>query len=972
MRQIRYIIFVLAAFISVTAIAQDDILVKTDGTKYYIQVYDGETNKKVLQYENRAGWQYKIFTADYFDGSDNQLWSFQATEMYPGYFSIQNHSDEISLEYYLMSYNWFAYMQPPRVDRDPKTDKEMQFKFVEVADGYFKLETIEKPTDGSLYNINYTPGADALNVDADGQADFGDVKSTDITPDNRVNMVFKVVEFNPMELFEESIIRGDELYKENPEVPEKARYDLFYILEKAREIRVFGTEGEMLGFQTQIDSVVNIFNQALGLVEVINDARSFIDTMAVDNDVQSSFNTLIDDAEEFLNSEDINYADVADVENKIENAKDLVKAILAAQIYGETLADQDTTLNTGLMVSIDTAKAILASDTTGVNDYTFAIEYMSTTQEIIDEIIVADELIAATQEFEEAKESLELVIQQITIVINTGGNLLTDLDTALTEIQDAINAFKRALEAGDTALELRNADFEDGLADWNVESPTPGAAYPENKGVDGSVSITFWKGSDYQMKVFQSISDIPNGTYQISCFAMVSTDNSIALFAESGENSAVLPLLQEGGLIKRTVEIEVTNGKLQFGIKGNGENNGISKGNWIVFDQFEVKWKALAPIQNPGFEEEFEGWTSDASPGVPYLENKGVDGSRSVTCWKGTDYFVRIGQTITGLNNGTYAVSVMTKSPVDSLFTVFATSGGETSTQVVLSSSEFTKSKVLVKVTDGILEFGLKGADENNSVPGGKWIVFDNFEVVRMPDVTVVNPGFEEDFTGWFKESPATWMPYIENKGIGGSKSVTFWMGSDYSATTNQTVSGLNNGTYEVRVMAKSPVDDEFSIFGSSAGTEFYTPILASDAFTTSKVVAEVGDGSLNFGVRAGSDDNMASGGNWIVIDDFEVKMKSITPVYETVEPSPSQMLVTDIESQKLNNEIKYWQSNQRLNIQSSDAIVKYSVYSLTGALVNKEDTRTNTLSIPMRKGIFIVNILTENGFVDTKKVSIR
>lgn len=966
----KYIIFVLTLIISVSGFAQDDILVKTDGTKYYLQIYDGDTNEKVLQYVNASGWQYKIFTGDFFDGSDKQLWSFEATEMFPGYFSIVNYAEEVGPTFHLMSYNWLAYFSDAD-NRDPKTDKEMQFKFVKVTDEYYKLITIEKPTDGSLYGINYTPGADALNVDANGQADFGDVKSDDITPDNMVNMVFKVVEFNPMALFEESIVRGDELYNSNPDAPEKARYDLFYTLEKAREIRVFGTEGEMLAYQPNIDAAVVDFNQSLGLLTVVNEARAFIDTTNVNDEVKTSFNAIVDEAEQFLISEDLVYDEIDAVVAKVEEAQRVVEAILAAQIYSENLQEQDSSLMSGVDVSIANAEMVLANDTSNVAEYGLAISHLNKTQAIIDEIIIANELIAATQEFEEAKVELTDAVEVATGIINTAGTSVEELDMALLEMQNAIKAFKRALEAGDTSIELKNADFEADLADWNVDSPTPGAAYPENKGVDGSRSITFWKGADYQMKVSQTISNVPNGTYIVSCFAKVSVDNSIALFTESGENSTVLPLATEGGLIKRTIEAEVTNGMLQFGIKGTGADNTIPAGNWIVFDAFEVKWSSKLAINNAGFEDGLTDWHVEGVTAAAYPENKGVDGSGSITCWSGSDYEISVSQTLSGLANGIYAVSAMAKTNQDSAFVIFGESAGVVMTEPV-AGAQLVKIKSIVAVTDGTLKFGVKGAGEGNIVPAGRWIVFDNVEVVRMPDVPIVNPGFEEDFTGWFKESPADWMPYIENKGIDGSKSVTYWMGSDYTATTNQTISNLHNGVYEVSVMTNASADNIFSVFGSSAGNDFLAPLLQTGALAKHKVLAEVTDEALNLGIKTSGENGMAPGGSWIVFDNFEVKLKSITPVYETPEPTPTQMLLTDINTQKLDNEIKYWQSNQRLNIQSNDAIVKYSVYSITGAMVDMKETRSNTVTIPMRRGIFIVRVLTENGVVDTEKVSIR
>jgi len=60
------------------------------------------------------------------------------------------------------------------------------------------------------------------------------------------------------------------------------------------------------------------------------------------------------------------------------------------------------------------------------------------------------------------------------------------------------------------------------------------------------------------------------------------------------------------------------------------------------------------------------------------------------------------------------------------------------------------------------------------------------------------------------------------------------------------------------------------------------------------------------------------------------------------------------------------------LNIRSTNAIVNYSVYSITGALVESKVARNTELSIPMRKGIYLVKVLTEDGGVDTKKIVIQ
>nr|WP_319509505.1 hypothetical protein [uncultured Draconibacterium sp.] len=964
----KYIIFVLTIMVSISAFAQDNFLVKTDGTKYYLQVYDGETNEKVVYYNHDApGWQTKIQVADYFDGSSSQLWSFEENPNFPGYLNVRNHHEEMLSTSTLMSYNWLAYLATDE-SRDPLTDLEKQFRIVEGFDGYLIIETIEKPTDGSLYGINYTPGADAMNV-KDGIVSFGGVKTTAITRENMVNNVFKFVEFDPIKLFEESIVRGDDLYNDNPNAPEKARYDLFYILEKARETRVFGTDGEMLNFQPNIDEAVAKFNQALGLLSIISNARAFIDTTGVEPEIKNSFNTIVDEAEAFLNESDLSYDEIDAVVAKVEEAQSLVEAIIAAQAYGETLAGQDTSLITGLDVSITNAETVLANDTSGVNEYTTAISHLNNTQTVIDEIIVAKELIEATLEFEEAKAELTAAIDAAITTINTAGITVAELEQVATDIQAAVKAFKRALEAGDTPIELKNADFEDGLADWNVESPTPGAAYPENKGVDGSRSITFWKGADYQMKFSQTISSIPDGTYMVSCFARVSADNSIALFAESGDNSAVLPLVNEGGLTKRIIEVDVVGGMLQFGIKGAGVDNSIPAGNWIVFDEFEVKWSSKSAISNAGFEDDLTDWMVEGVTAAAYPENKGVDGSRSITCWSGSDYTIAVSQTLTGINNGFYAVSAMAKTNQDSAFVVFGESAGVVSSAPV-AGNQLAKTKAIVEVKDGTLKFGVQGAGENNAVPAGRWIVFDNVEVVRMPDVPVVNSGFEEDLVGWLTEGKDG-AAYAESRSVDGSRSITCWAGSEYAISVSQTISGTFNGTYAVSAIARTSQDGAFVVFGESGGDVSAMPI-NQGYFEKTETIAKVTDESLKFGVKGAGEGNLVPAGQWIIFDNVELKIKSITPIYEVIEPTPSKMVVTDVQTQQFDNEINYWQDYQRLNIQSNEMIVNYQVYSITGALVDQKETRTTTLSIPMRKGIFIVRVLTENGFVDTEKISIR
>ena len=970
----KYIIFALTILMSVSSFAQDDILVKTDGTRYYIQVYDGETNQKVVYFDAAsANWNFRLYTADYFDGSGNQLFSFKATEKYPGYFSITNHDETLTLDHHMMSYNWGAYFEPSN-RRDHTEDLEMQYRVVEVVDGYFKLETIEKPTDGSLYNIEYTPGADALNVDENGRVDFRGVKSADITPDNMANKVFKIVEFDPMALYEESLVRGDNLYNEHPDVPEKMRDDLFYNLEKAREIRVFGTDADILNYQSVIDSVLVHYNQLLGLYTLISDARAFIEASGAGDDVKVSFNALVDavEVEVFFDSEDHDYAAVDAHSENILSAQDLVEAIVAAEIYNATLQGlEDQRLSSGMLLAVDGGKSILADLESDLGAYSNAVSILQKKTELIDVIIETKELIEATLEFEEAKAALNAAVEVAIGVIIIEGTSVPELDQALADLQDAIKAFQRALEAGDTLIELKNADFEAGLADWNVESPTPTAAYVENKGVDGSRSITFWQGAAYQMKFFQSISNIPNGTYIISCYANVNADGSIALFAESGYNHAMLPLVQEGGLTKRVIVIEVTNGMLQFGIKGAGEDNAIPAGNWVVFDEFEVKLSSFQVVPNGDFEDDLTGWLVEGVIAAAYPENKGVDGSRSITCWHGADYTISVSQTMSGLANGYYVVSAMAMTNLDSAFVVFGESAGVVSSTPVIGG-QLAKTEVVIGVTDGTLKIGMRGAGEDNAVPAGRWTIFDHFEVKRMPDLVIQNPGFENGFNGWMIDANPEAAVYRERKGVDGSWSVTCWRGVDYNAKIHQTLSGLSNGVYTVSAMTNSNVDAGFVVFGTSGSEEGREDVMITGALAKTQTTIQVNDGTLEFGVKGSGENNLAPAGRWIVFDNFEVKIHTIIPEYVEV-PGSREYLVTSQNDLVEENKVDIWQYAGYLNIRSSSTpIIGYSVYSMSGALVENKSENSHSLSIPMtNKGVFIVKVLSEDGSINIEKIII-
>ena len=951
--------------------AQENFVPKTDGTKYYILIYDGAGNEKVLDVNLSAAWNSQITYADFFDGSNTQLWRFgEAAEM-DGYYNVNNPG--VSEDHFLKSWNWLAYLEAQTGSRegDEETDLELLYTIKHAFDGWQILETPEKP-DG-LYGIPYTPGADALNIGENKIAGFG-FKSADITPENAAFKVFKFVEFDPISLFESAIERGQEMYDENPDVSETARGNLFYELEKARETRVFGTEAEILAFQERLDNALADFTDFLQVVEVIADALTFIDTSGADEDVKDAFGNVMNRAEDFLASEPVDYSAIPIVIENIEGAKVLVDAIVSAvSFYDQT---EDAEVGAGVMLAIGNAKGVLTDPESDTEAYAQAVSLLEKTTEFAGVITEAQTLVQETDGFDEAKQELGLAIDVTIDVLNSPGVTIEDLETAQAALQASIVLFNKALEAGDVVVELENPGFEEEFYRWNTDSDTDWLPYTENKGVDGSKNMTIWNSVNYTFVALQSIEGIPNGTYQLSVMSTVSSDSTIALFAESGGNASVLPLaFEEWSLTERMLEIEVTDGTLTFGVRGAGEGNSIPANHWGTFDNFELKWLSNVGLVNPGFENEFEGWTNTTDTGfLPYTENKGVDGSKNMTIWNSANYTFRSSQTVTGLQDGKYQLSVMSTVSNDSTISFYATSGEET-VELPLAFEEWTltKRRIQIDVTGGSLEFGIKGSGENDMIPANHWGTFDNFELIRLPDIPVVNPGFEEDFAGWVNVSDSDGIPYIENKGVDGSKSVTFWSGADYHISTSQLISGLINGSYEVSVWTMPSVDNSFTLFGKSGGQAAEEVIMFNGwELTQDKVLTLVSDGSLEFGIWGSGEDNMVPANHWIVFDDFGVKIKSIIPEYVEGNSLMKEMTTGSDLVEKEKNTVVFWQKNKTLNVRSDEIMEDLAVYSITGAVVGRMKVNSTYVSVPMNSGIYIVRVSTREGEVETQKVIIH
>lgn len=266
----KKIIILITALISTQIITHaqkaDSVPVLLDAkTTYYMVIYDGVNNDKVVEFDQSLSWKHRLKAAN-FTGALTQLFKFDPADSVPGYLNINSAS--LGPNFYLKSFRWFSYMenQVGKREGNEEKDPELNYKFRNLFDDWYVLETIEK--DSGLNKQPYTPGAQALNQKTEtGYLDFTDLKSDSITPENAQYRVFKLVEFSAQDLFDNTLKNGQILHDTATGVTDQERADFFYKLEKARSIRLFGTPNEMIEHQAVLDAEIADF---LTLVAIRN------------------------------------------------------------------------------------------------------------------------------------------------------------------------------------------------------------------------------------------------------------------------------------------------------------------------------------------------------------------------------------------------------------------------------------------------------------------------------------------------------------------------------------------------------------------------------------------------------------------------------------------------------------------------------------------------------------------------------
>lgn len=132
-----------------------------------------------------------------------------------------------------------------------------------------------------------------------------------------------------------------------------------------------------------------------------------------------------------------------------------------------------------------------------------------------------------------------------------------------------------------TANLISNSSFEvDGIAttltDWNIwldDSTADGTVKTEyGNAFDGDYKLTFWSDSDYSCSIYKTFTNLENGTYRLSVWAMSNGEqDTLQLYAKNYGGDELTTAITTSDInwnIFMIDEIEVTNNTCEIGVYG--------------------------------------------------------------------------------------------------------------------------------------------------------------------------------------------------------------------------------------------------------------------------------------------------------------------------------------------------------------------------------------------------------------------
>ena len=376
------------------------------------------------------------------------------------------------------------------------------------------------------------------------------------------------------------------------------------------------------------------------------------------------------------------------------------------------------------------------------------------------------------------------------------------INTLLTTLNEAKMAYSLVANPAeghpfDMTHLITNPGFDNGTNGWSCESDAQNKGIASNKS-NGIITGSFyenWKGSNFTGTIYQTIKNIPLGVYKLKAAAF---GNGAHVFANEEQTQVTT---SDGDWYE--VEVKVTNGTLNFGIKNNNNTNwmGIDNASLMFISRLDLSEVVIAYEAALARAQEAAAKTDKMDIAVMKALDDAISayGSVDETNQLALEEAIVALETATNNTNASITFFATNKLAIDAMFALME------STNVYTAEAYETYS---AKAEDFLAQYeaGTLTATVDNPATVHGWRADVDYDVMLLSAF-----GAPED--DWDNLHINTWS--TEGEGDGSEFKVPFyelWTGNGESlavATKTATVTGLTpDQYYSVEVWARVRAKD--------------------------------------------------------------------------------------------------------------------------------------------------------------------
>lgn len=427
-----------------------------------------------------------------------------------------------------------------------------------------------------------------------------------------------------------------------------------------------------------------------------------------------------------------------------------------------------------------------------------------------------------------------------------------------------------SLKSTYSTLLVTNGTFDSNANEWTT---TTGAS---NKGVANNQSGAFtenfwenWNGSAYTGKMYQSVSDIPNGTYKLNICAFVNTvDANKGQYVYANDNKTYVYTTTPTAY---TVYTYVNNNTLEYGL-----NQTTAVANWMGIDNVSLEYCGSSDVTVDGFQNIFNTTQTTIST-TDNLNNATYE---NVTGSERTNLQNALNATPTATADG-YATATFDIGYGDYVFV----SAVATYTQLV---TEKTNAATLGMTADAIAAATLNtmtGAEAMESLKAAERAFITTQDPGKDITLLLTNPSFEEGDdvwnNGWSIGRNTTYTfdyKYLNVSGetadeglLDGDKVLNAWAQQINYINVTQNVT-LPVGFYQLTASVVSDKIKNQHIAAIANSVTYNSPVLNGSSWQTLSVLFKVGaESSVTLGIYSNGNNVNNDNYGWFKVDNFKL-----------------------------------------------------------------------------------------------------